>query len=110
MDIRDKRIEFNMEVDISDGNLVCKGLLSNISRKGIMISDVPQKFNFYAPKWVAIIDGTEKNFKLPIKPRWSRIQGKCKDVGFRIISPSLTWVKFINELDGKEVALAPTFH
>ena len=107
---RDNRIEFNMAADISDGSLVFDGTVSNITRKGFMISDVPQTFDFYSPKWVAIVNGTEKKFKLPIKPRWSKTQGKCKEIGFQIISPSLNWVKFINELDDREVALSATLH
>lgn len=107
---RDNRIEFYMAADISDGSLVFYGTVSNITRKGFMISDVPQQFNFYSPKWVAVVNDIEKTFKLPIKPRWSKKQGKCKEVGFQIISPPLDWVKFINELDDREVAISSALH
>jgi len=107
---RENRIEFYMTADISDGNRVFSGTVSNISRKGFMMSNIPQKFDFYSPKSIAVVNEAGKNFKLFIKPRWSKIQGKCKDIGFQIISPSLNWVKFVNELDDREVAISDTLH
>ncbi len=105
---RDHRIEFRSVADISDGNLVFYGTVSNITRTGFMISDVPPQFDFYSSKWVAIINGIEKSFKLLIKPRWSKTLGIRKEVGFQIISPPLNWVKFINKLDDREVATSST--
>ena len=107
---RENRIEFYMEADISDGNLVCQGAVSNLSRKGLMISNIPKPFDFYSPKWIAIVNGAGKNFKLLMKPRWSTANGKWKDIGCQIISPSLNWIKFINELDDQEIAISDTLH
>ncbi len=107
---RDHRIEFRTVADISDGTLVFYGTVSNITRTGFMISDVPPQFDFYSSKWVAIINGIEKSVKLLIKPRWSKTLGIRKEVGFQIISPPLNWVKFINKLDDREVAISSTLH
>jgi len=110
MEARDNRIEFTMVADISDGTLVYDGTVSNVSRKGLMLLDVPKRFDFYSSKCIAVVNGAGKNFKLLMKPRWSKVQGERKDIGFQIISPSLGWIRFVNELDGEEFAVSETLH
>jgi hypothetical protein len=102
---REKRIELTMAADISDGILVFGGNVSNASLKGLMIRNVPRKFNFNTPKWIAVINSTGKNFKLLMNPHWSKVQGKYMDIGFQIVSPPLKWIRFINELDNQEIAV-----
>ena len=102
---REKRIKINMGADVSDGTLVFDGTVSNVSLKGLMLLNIPRKFDFYSPKWVAVIDGPGKIFKLLMKPRWSKIQGQHKSIGFQIISPPLKWIRFINTLDNREIAV-----
>lgn len=102
---RENRIQINMETDVSDGTLVFDGTVLNVSRKGLMLRNIPRKFDFYSPKWVAIVDGPGKIFKLLMKPRWSKMQGQHKNIGFQIISPPLKWIRFINELDNGEIAV-----
>ena len=94
-----------MGADVSDGTLVFDGTVSNVSLKGLMLQNVPRKFDFHSPKWVGVIDGPGKIFKLFMKPRWSKIQGQHKNIGFKIISPPLKWIRFINELDNREIAV-----
>ena len=102
---RENRIKINMWADVSDGTLVFDGTVSNVSLKGLMLRHVPRNFDFYSPKWVAVIEAPVKIFKLLIKPRWSKIQGQHKNIGFQIISPPLKWIRFINELDDGEIAV-----
>jgi hypothetical protein len=95
---RENRLRINMEADVSDGTLMFDGTVSNVSLEGLMLRNVPRKFDFYSPKWVAVIDGPGKIFKLLIKPRWSTIHGQHKNIGFQIISPPWKWIRFINDL------------
>lgn len=99
-----------MKADVSDGLRVFDGTVTNISRKGLRLQDIPKKFNFYSKKCIAVVNSSGKNYKLLVKPRWSKAQGESKDIGFQIISPSLDWIKFINELDDREVAISATLH
>lgn len=78
-----------MDADISDGTLVFDGSVSNASRHGLLLQNVPKKFDFYSPKCVAVVNSAGKNFKLFMKPRWSNLQGEQKNIGFQIISPPL---------------------
>jgi hypothetical protein len=95
---RENRLRINMEADVADGTLVFDGTVSNASLKGLMLRHVPRNFDFYSPKWVAVIEDPGKIFKLKIKPRWSTIYGQHKNIGFQIISPPWKWIRFINDL------------
>lgn len=110
MEPRENRIDCSMDADISDGTLVFDGTVSNASRQGILLLNVPKKFDFYSSKCAAVVNSAGKNFKLLMKPRWSKVQGERKDIGFQIISPPLNWIRFINELDDREFATSETFH
>ncbi len=100
----------HIDADVSDGRLCFRGAVSNVSRKGLMMQNIPKPFNFYSKKWITVISNTGKNFKLLIKPRWSKAQEEGKTIGFQIISPPLAWTRFINESDERELATAKTFH
>ena len=99
---RELRTEITMSADISDGKHTFKGIVVNVSRKGLKVIEVPKKFDFYAEKYTAVISDKGKNFKFHLKPRWSKIDPPYKEIGFQIISPPLEWVKFINGLEGSE--------
>ena len=100
----------HIDADVSDGRLCFRGAVSNVSRKGLMMQNIPKPFNFYSKKWVTVISNTGKNFKLLIKPRWSKAQEEGKTIGFQIIFPPLAWMRFINGLDGSEFATSEIFH
>ena len=110
MKLRNTRTETRMIANIADGKHVFEGVVVNVSREGLKLKGIPDKFDFYSTKNTVVITDNGKNFKFYINPRWSKKQGKLKEMGFKIISPSLEWIKFINELEGEEVALSPSLH
>ena len=109
MEPRENRIELHMDADVSDGRLCFRGAVSNVSRKGLMMKAIPKKFDFYSKKWVTVINDNGKNFKLLVKPRWSKAQEEGKTIGFQIFSPPLAWVRFFNGLDESEFATSGVF-
>ena len=88
-DPRELRTEITMYADISDGKRTFKGLVVDVSRKGLKVMEIPQKFDFYSEKYTAVIAEKGKNFKFHLKPRWSKIDPPYKEIGFQIISPPL---------------------
>ena len=114
MDKREKRTPITMLANISDGKRVYEGIVINVSRDGLQMNDIPEKFDFYSEKYTAVISQQDKNFKFFLSPRWSkttsRATGSFKEVGFKIISPPLDWIRFINEMLGEEVAVTPAYH
>nr|NQU91605.1 PilZ domain-containing protein [Bacteroidota bacterium] len=102
---RELRTETTMTADISDGKHTFKGVVVDVSRKGLKVMEIPQKFDFYSKKYTAVIAEKGKNFKFHLKPRWSKIDPPYKEIGFQIISPPLEWVKFINGLERAELTM-----
>lgn len=105
---REERTDIKLQADISDGKHVSEGTTVNVSRCGLKVMEIPDKFDFYADKYTAVINHKGKNFKLYLNPRWSRIEKPYKEMGFKIISPPLEWIKFINEMRGEEEPISPS--
>lgn len=99
---REPRTEITMYADISDSKRTFKGVVVNVSREGLKVSEIPVKFDFYSKKYTAVISDKDKNFKFHLKPRWSKLDSPYKEIGFQIISPPLEWIRFINDLMGEE--------
>lgn len=103
---RELRTEITISADISDGkHTYYKGVVVDVSRKGLKVIEIPQKFDFYSERYTAVIAKKGKNFKFHLKPRWSIIDPPYKEIGFQIISPPLEWVKFINGLERSELTM-----
>ena len=102
---RELRTEITIFADISDGKHTFKGIVVNVSRKGLKMVEIPQKFDFYSEKYTAVISDKGKNFRFHLKPRWSKVDPPYKKIGFQIISPPLDWVKFINGLERAELTM-----
>ena len=100
---REPRTSIEMDTTLSDGTFAYEGSVHNISRTGFMAT-IPERFDFHAQKCVAVVAGRGKNFRIFIKPRWSRAEGTTKNVGFKIISPTFDWIRFLYELEGRKVA------
>ena len=102
---REIRTELQTIADISDSKHFYKGIAVNVSRNGLKIIDVPEKYDFYSEGGhSAVMTVKGKHYKFFMQPRWSKKKGISKSIGFRIISPPLEWIKFINELEGQELA------
>jgi len=107
MDKREKRTAITILANISDGKRAYEGMVVDVSRDGLKMKDIPEKFDFYSEKYTAVITHQDKNFKFFLTPRWSKTSGSLKEIGFKIISPPLDWIRFINKLLGGETAAKP---
>ena len=98
MNRREHRVSVAMESSISDGTNMFNGFVSNVSRNGIKIIDVPKKLDPSA-SYLTVISGKGKNFKFHVSPRWQKEDSHYKEIGFKIISPSLKWIRFLKDLE-----------
>lgn len=104
MDSRENRINVSMQSSLSQGNFVFNGTVKNISKNGLMISDVPSKFKCTSEKCITIVDDGEINYKLTIVPTWCNGIGTCQEIGFAIVGGSMDWILMVNEMDkGKDI-------
>ena len=98
MSRREKRVDISLESSISDGNKMFNGLVSNVSRNGIKLVDIPKKLDT-APSYLTVVSGKGKNFKFYVSPCWQSEGSHYKEMGFKIISPSLKWISFLKDLE-----------
>ncbi|MBU0728741.1 MAG: PilZ domain-containing protein [Proteobacteria bacterium] len=102
MDYRENRIQVAMSSTVSDGNFFYEGMVANVSRSGLRISDLPKRFDPHAKKCTTVITGKGESYKLVLEPCWSKDDGLYQEVGFRIISSPLDWALFMDEIDSDD--------
>ncbi len=106
---RDDRLEFKITTNISDGTYFYDGQVANISRSGIMVTEIPKKFDVNSKRCTAVISENGINHKFYMQPRWSEEETNQKVIGFQIISPSLDWIRLIRKLGGDHDTPSLTF-
>ncbi len=87
----------NISVDVSDGIGVFQGFISNVSRFGIQMNDLPKRINAGTKKMTVVVSGTKSNFKMKVVPRWQAIEDARKSVGAEIINAPWSWTEFVME-------------
>ncbi|MBC8316736.1 MAG: PilZ domain-containing protein [Desulfobulbaceae bacterium] len=98
MNRRENRVNVAMESSISDGTHMFNGIVSNISRNGLKLIDIPKKFDT-SSACVTVISGKGRHFKFHVLPRWQKEDAIYKEIGLKIISPSLKWQSFLKDLE-----------
>ena len=65
--------------DISDGKGFYTGTVSDISRFGLSISNIPKRLDKFAEMYSVILDGPGTHFKLLARPIWETEDGGSKN-------------------------------
>ncbi|MBU0680024.1 MAG: hypothetical protein KKD73_01250 [Proteobacteria bacterium] len=103
MQTRATRIDTEMVSAFSDGTHVFRGLVSNISKTGLKITDIPSKFIPATKKYATIVSSTDHKFKFKILPVWFDYTGHRLEIGFKIVSPPAGWLTFLEQMTGENV-------
>ena len=101
MQTREQRIETEMVSAFSDGTNIFRGLVSNISKTGIKVTDIPIKFLPVTQKYPTVVSTTDQKFKFMILPVWFNQTGRKLEIGFKIVSPPAGWISYIDTRIGK---------
>ncbi|MFZ5758762.1 MAG: PilZ domain-containing protein [Thermodesulfobacteriota bacterium] len=88
-----------ISADVSDGNQLCTGLTCNISRSGIGILDVPEKFFQRSAPLSVVISGREKIFRMSVRPKWHDKNGPRNRIGGELLHPPHGWQEFISHYE-----------
>lgn len=88
-------------VDLSDGRGFFAGTVSDLSRFGLMVDNVPNKLDEKAPQFSVIVSGRGKSFKMKTRPRWSVRQSISKRIGMEIIHAPWGWTEFVMQFEPK---------
>jgi hypothetical protein len=84
----------NLSVDVSDGHRFFSGIVTDVSRLGFCITDLPKNLNADVKKITVVISGRGKHFKMTVKPKWSTKDNLTKSVGAEILDVPWDWTKF----------------
>ncbi len=99
---REQRFDFPMVSTIADGSLLFEGVVTNISKNGIKVVDIPAKFKLTSQEYRSVISAKGRNYRLAITPVWIDKKGLNLEVGFKIVAPTLDWNLLLRELDPPE--------
>lgn len=92
---RDQRVEVqNIIANLSDGVNSCSGTVSNISRFGILLHDIPQSFKSAENKLSIIVTAKGKDFKMQVEPKWVSGDKSEKKMGLAILAPPMGWTLY----------------
>jgi hypothetical protein len=95
---RRKHLRIAMEdllVDVADGSGFFRGMVSDLSRCGICMSDLPKRLNADADKMTIVVSGKGGNFKMNVRPRWYCHGNARKSVGAEIENIPVGWAEFV---------------
>lgn len=84
-----------IEADISDGKGFYSGKVTDISRFGLSISEVPKRLDKTADIYSVILDGPGAHFKLLARPIWEEEDGVTKTIGAQIENSPWTWTEYV---------------
>lgn len=83
--------------NISDGLGFYTGIVTNFSRTGISIEDVPVRLEEKSQNVSVVLESANSNFKLKTKPRWSEQNSISKVLGLEIVNATWGWAEFVME-------------
>lgn len=98
-----QRIEVDgFNVDISDGKGFFPGVITDVSRFGVRMVDLPRRLDEKAKRMTAVVAGHGRNFKMIVRPKWVEQVGLRKMVGFEIVNTPYEWTDFVMNLEPQE--------
>lgn len=85
--------------DISDGRGVFSGTVSDLSRVGLKLADVPKRLDKQTKNLWIILSSRGKNFKMKVRPRWSYNKSIAQNIGMEIVKAPLGWTEFVMDME-----------
>jgi hypothetical protein len=90
-----QRVEVqNLVANLSDGVDFFSGTVSNISRLGLLLNDIPQKLKSQGKKLSIIVTAKGRNFKMQVEQKWVSGDKSQRKMGVEILDPPLDWTVF----------------
>ncbi len=100
---RHLRIEVpNLIADVSDGTGFFTGTVGDISRFGVLLDDIPKKFNDQSATLSIVISGNSKSFKIQGKSKWVNEGNLRKKMGIQILDSPSSWTAFVKRFEPKD--------
>jgi len=93
----------NLWADVSDGKGFFSGVVTDLSRFGLRMTDLPGKLDNNSQRFSIVLSGHGKNFKILAKPRWSHKETTQKSVGVEIVNAPWGWTEFVMNFEPTSV-------
>ena len=88
----------NLSADISDGKGFFPGVVSDLSRFGLRLTDLPLKVDS-SQRPSIVVSGHGRNFKMLVRPCWTQKDNNRKSVGVEIMNAPWEWTEFVAGLE-----------
>ena len=96
---RHQRMEIkNLWADVSDGKGFFSGMVTDLSRFGLRMAELPAKLD-NNQRLSIVISGHGRNFKMLVKPRWAQKGSMEKSVGVEIMNAPWGWTEFVMQME-----------
>lgn len=93
---RYQRIEVqNLVANISDGVNSFSGTVSDVSRDGMLLTDIPHGLNRELENLSILVTAKGKNFRMLVVPKWVGGSESDKRMGLEILDVPLDWTVFV---------------
>ncbi len=96
-------VKKNISVDLADGTGFFSGTISDFSRFGFCVTDIPEKLNVDVNLMTVVVSDHDKRFRINVKPRWSKKVRHKKSLGAEILDAQWGWTEFVMNFE----ALSP---
>ncbi|MGW8158812.1 MAG: PilZ domain-containing protein [Desulfoprunum sp.] len=84
----------NLWADVSDGKGFYSGMVTDLSRFGLRLTDLPLRCDT-SQRLSIVVSGQGKNFKMLARPCWTKKDNTQKSVGVEIMNASWGWTEFV---------------
>ncbi len=84
----------NLVACLSDGVNSFSVTVSNVSRLGMVLNDIPQRLKNQVKKLSLIVFTKSRNFKLKVEPKWFSGDNSEIQMGVTILDPPIDWTVF----------------
>ena len=85
----------NLTVDVTDGVGVYKGMVSDISRFGVCLTELQKTLNGNVKNMTILVSSRGKHYKMMIQPKWYTDGGGTKSLGAEILNVPPGWEEFV---------------
>jgi hypothetical protein len=86
-------------VDAADGGGFFQGVVGDVSKFGLSLLGLSTRINLGAKKMTIVVSGQGNNFRMNIRPRWTKTDGASKSIGAEILDPPWGWTEFVMSLE-----------
>lgn len=93
---RHQRIEVqNVVANLADGVDFFSGTVKDVSRAGMLLTDIPKELHDLGKKFSIIVSAKGKDYKMLVVPKWISKNYPEKRMGLIILDAPLDWTLFV---------------